>query len=122
MYIFGGYIYIYTRAFKCKDFCFFFRRAVIANHWAQGGYGAKDLAAAVESVCEEGKADFKLLYPVSEYVYIYICIYTYMYICVCVQMYVYVYVCAQREREREREREGKGSCGGCGEYVRGGYG
>eukprot|EP00277_Geminigera_cryophila_P042816 CAMPEP_0173073228 /NCGR_PEP_ID=MMETSP1102-20130122/10280_1 /TAXON_ID=49646 /ORGANISM="Geminigera sp., Strain Caron Lab Isolate" /LENGTH=240 /DNA_ID=CAMNT_0013942033 /DNA_START=495 /DNA_END=1217 /DNA_ORIENTATION=- len=38
-------------------------RAVIANHWAQGGYGAKDLAAAVESVCEEGKADFKLLYP-----------------------------------------------------------
>jgi formyltetrahydrofolate synthetase len=40
-------------------------RAVVANHWAQGGYGAKDLALAVESVCQEGKADFKLLYPDS---------------------------------------------------------
>ena len=38
-------------------------RAVIANHWAQGGYGATDLAVAVKEVCEEGKAAFKLLYP-----------------------------------------------------------
>merc|ERR1719183_1692749 len=40
-------------------------RAVIANHWAQGGYGAKDLAVAVEEVCAEGKGAFKLLYPDS---------------------------------------------------------
>jgi len=83
-------IYIYTHAHSNVKISDFFRRAVIANHWAQGGYGAKDLAAAVESVCEEGKADFKLLYPVSEYVYIYVYIYTYIYtyIYVCVQMYV----------------------------------
>jgi formyltetrahydrofolate synthetase len=28
-------------------------RAVVANHWAHGGYGAKDLGEAVISVCQE---------------------------------------------------------------------
>mmetsp|Transcript_20565 Transcript_20565/g.46325 ORF Transcript_20565/g.46325 Transcript_20565/m.46325 type:complete len:656 (-) Transcript_20565:71-2038(-) len=38
-------------------------RVVVANHWAEGGWGAKALGEAVISVCEEGKAAFKLLYP-----------------------------------------------------------
>ncbi|EKX52090.1 hypothetical protein GUITHDRAFT_39729, partial [Guillardia theta CCMP2712] len=38
-------------------------RAVVANHWAEGGYGAKDLAQAVIDVCEAGMSDFRLLYP-----------------------------------------------------------
>jgi len=36
---------------------------VVANHWAEGGWGAKALGEAVVAVCEEGKGAFKLLYP-----------------------------------------------------------
>lgn len=37
--------------------------AVLADHWARGGAGAADLAAAVERACAETKVDdFKLLY------------------------------------------------------------
>src|SRR5271163_2670629 len=37
--------------------------AVIADHWAQGGEGAGELAHAVVKLAESGKADFRLLYP-----------------------------------------------------------
>lgn len=37
--------------------------AVMADHWATGGEGAADVARAVVKVCDEGKADLKLLYP-----------------------------------------------------------
>ncbi len=33
----------------------------------QGGFGAKQLAESVVAVCEEGKADFKLLYPGTQF-------------------------------------------------------
>jgi len=36
--------------------------AVVCNHWAEGGKGAKDLAEAVVEACEHGN-HFKLLYP-----------------------------------------------------------
>ena len=39
------------------------RAAVVADHWAKGGEGAADLAAAVWAAAEEGAPDFKLLYP-----------------------------------------------------------
>jgi formate--tetrahydrofolate ligase len=39
------------------------RAAVVADHWARGGEGATDLAAAVWAAAEEGAPDFKLLYP-----------------------------------------------------------
>jgi formate--tetrahydrofolate ligase len=39
------------------------RAAVMANHWAEGGAGATDLAAAVWDAAEEGAPDFQLLYP-----------------------------------------------------------
>jgi formate--tetrahydrofolate ligase len=39
------------------------RDAVVADHWAKGGEGAADLAAAVWAAAEEGAPDFKLLYP-----------------------------------------------------------
>ena len=39
------------------------RDAVVANHWALGGDGATDLAAAVWAAAEEGAPDFRLLYP-----------------------------------------------------------
>ena len=44
--------------------------AVICSHWAHGGAGAKDLAAAVEKAAEQ-PADFKFLYnlDVSSTVY-----------------------------------------------------
>ncbi|HET9435243.1 MAG TPA: formate--tetrahydrofolate ligase, partial [Candidatus Limnocylindrales bacterium] len=38
------------------------RDAVVANHWAEGGAGATDLAAAVWAAAEEGAPDFQLLY------------------------------------------------------------
>ncbi|NJD27565.1 MAG: formate--tetrahydrofolate ligase [Chloroflexi bacterium] len=38
------------------------RAAVVANHWAKGGDGATDLAAAVWEAAEEGAPDFRLLY------------------------------------------------------------
>lgn len=37
--------------------------AVVANHWAEGGKGAEDLAAAVWAAAEKGAPDFQLLYP-----------------------------------------------------------
>ncbi len=37
--------------------------AVIADHWANGGEGAADLARAVVKVVEKGEANFKFLYP-----------------------------------------------------------
>ena len=37
--------------------------AVVANHWAEGGAGATDLAAAVWAAAEEGAPNFQLLYP-----------------------------------------------------------
>ncbi|KAF8201833.1 C-1-tetrahydrofolate synthase [Pholiota molesta] len=38
--------------------------AVVSNHWAKGGAGARDLAEAVIAICE-GEANFKFLYDVS---------------------------------------------------------
>lgn len=38
--------------------------AVVTNHWAEGGDGAKDLASAVAKACEEEK-DFKFLYDIK---------------------------------------------------------
>jgi formate--tetrahydrofolate ligase len=37
--------------------------AELANNWAEGGNGAKELAAAVWAAAEQGSPDFKLLYP-----------------------------------------------------------
>src|SRR4029077_14671634 len=39
------------------------RAAVVANHWAEGGAGAMDLATAVWEAAEEGAPNFQLLYP-----------------------------------------------------------
>jgi methylenetetrahydrofolate dehydrogenase (NADP+)/methenyltetrahydrofolate cyclohydrolase/formyltetrahydrofolate synthetase len=40
--------------------------AVLANHWAEGGAGAKDLALAVQKACSAAKRDaFKFLYPLD---------------------------------------------------------
>jgi formyltetrahydrofolate synthetase len=39
------------------------RAAVVANHWAEGGAGAVDLAHAVWAAAEEGAPNFQLLYP-----------------------------------------------------------
>jgi formate--tetrahydrofolate ligase len=36
--------------------------AVVANHWAEGGKGAEDLATAVWAAAERGAPDFKFLY------------------------------------------------------------
>src|SRR5438045_5972640 len=36
--------------------------ALMADHWAMGGEGAADVARAVVKICDEGKADLKLLY------------------------------------------------------------
>jgi len=40
-------------------------RIVRANHWAEGGKGAEELARAVVEVVERTKTDFSLLYPDS---------------------------------------------------------
>src|SRR6476660_4410348 len=37
--------------------------AVMADHWAEGGKGAADVARAVVKVVESGKSNMKLLYP-----------------------------------------------------------
>ncbi len=37
--------------------------AVIADHWAEGGEGAAELARAVVKLAESGTADFRVLYP-----------------------------------------------------------
>lgn len=40
--------------------------AVLANHWAEGGEGAKKLASAVKNACKSAKReDFKFLYPLD---------------------------------------------------------
>jgi formate--tetrahydrofolate ligase len=39
------------------------RGAEVANNWADGGNGARELAAAVWAAAEEGAPDFRLLYP-----------------------------------------------------------
>ncbi|KAG8902725.1 tetrahydrofolate synthase [Tulasnella sp. 403] len=36
--------------------------AVVSNHWAKGGAGAKALAEALVEVCERGESNFKVLY------------------------------------------------------------
>jgi len=36
---------------------------IIADHWAQGGAGAAELARAVVDLAESGQADFRTLYP-----------------------------------------------------------
>lgn len=38
--------------------------AVVSNHWAEGGAGARALAEAVVAACE-GESDFKFLYDVN---------------------------------------------------------
>ena len=38
--------------------------AVICNHWAQGGLGAKDLAAAVDKATQQ-PSNFQFLYDVK---------------------------------------------------------
>ena len=38
-------------------------QAVVSRHWADGGAGAEDLAAAVVEIVEMGDAEFSLLYP-----------------------------------------------------------
>jgi len=37
--------------------------ALMADHWAQGGAGAADVARAVVKVCDSGKSKLKVLYP-----------------------------------------------------------
>ena len=38
-------------------------KAVLCKHWAQGSAGAEELAHAVVSIIDEGKADFHPIYP-----------------------------------------------------------
>jgi methylenetetrahydrofolate dehydrogenase (NADP+)/methenyltetrahydrofolate cyclohydrolase/formyltetrahydrofolate synthetase len=38
--------------------------AVVSNHWAKGGAGAKDLAEAVVAICE-GESKFRFLYDLN---------------------------------------------------------
>lgn len=38
--------------------------AVVSNHWAKGGAGARDLAEAVVNICE-GDSEFKFLYDLE---------------------------------------------------------
>ncbi|MBC6440850.1 MAG: formate--tetrahydrofolate ligase [Rhodospirillales bacterium] len=38
-------------------------KCVEANHWAEGGAGAEDLACAVVEIVDDGQANFKPLYP-----------------------------------------------------------
>lgn len=41
--------------------------AVLADHWALGGFGAVDLAKAVKAACEKhDEANFKFLYPLTD--------------------------------------------------------
>src|SRR5947207_2568116 len=37
--------------------------ALMADHWAEGGKGAADVAQAVVKICDSGKSKLKLLYP-----------------------------------------------------------
>ncbi len=38
-------------------------KAILCNHWSDGGAGITELAEHVVDICESGKADFKPLYP-----------------------------------------------------------
>lgn len=38
--------------------------AVVSNHWAKGGTGAKNLAEAVVTICE-GESNFRFLYDLN---------------------------------------------------------
>lgn len=38
--------------------------AVVSNHWAKGGAGAKNLAEAVVTICE-GQSNFRFLYNLN---------------------------------------------------------
>ena len=40
--------------------------AVVSNHWAQGGAGAKDLAEAIVTVTANSSSDFKFLYELDK--------------------------------------------------------
>ena len=40
--------------------------AVVADHWAQGGHGAVDLAEAVVKACAAESTPFRYLYPLSD--------------------------------------------------------
>ena len=40
--------------------------AVVADHWAQGGHGAVDLAEAVVKACAADSTPFRYLYPLSD--------------------------------------------------------
>ncbi len=47
-----------------KDKCAYLSVSIVtADHWARGGVGAEDLAAAVVDVVDHTKTDFSLLYP-----------------------------------------------------------
>ncbi|MBV9859685.1 MAG: formate--tetrahydrofolate ligase [Alphaproteobacteria bacterium] len=49
---------------KLKELCAGFGvEAIIADHWANGGEGAADLARAVAKVADSGQAEFRFLYP-----------------------------------------------------------
>ena len=39
--------------------------AVVSNHWAKGGAGARDLADALIQACESGEPDFKFTYDLN---------------------------------------------------------
>ncbi|CAE6509026.1 unnamed protein product [Rhizoctonia solani] len=39
--------------------------AVVSNHWAKGGEGARDLAEALIQACESGQPDFKFTYDLD---------------------------------------------------------
>jgi formyltetrahydrofolate synthetase len=41
-------------------------KAVLSDHWAQGGTGAADLAQAVVDACNEHKETFRVLYPLEK--------------------------------------------------------
>jgi formate--tetrahydrofolate ligase len=45
---------------KCKSLGV---EALMADHWAEGGAGAANIARAVVKVCDSGKSKLKLLYP-----------------------------------------------------------
>jgi formate--tetrahydrofolate ligase len=45
---------------KCKSLGV---EALMADHWAEGGAGAANVARAVVKVCDSGKSKLKLLYP-----------------------------------------------------------
>lgn len=71
---FGVPVVVAINRFSCdteKELAIVFEAAtkvgatpVVANHWAEGGIGALQLAKAVDRVCQQ-KVDFKFLYPLE---------------------------------------------------------